>query len=501
MEEWSTRFWRESKPPVQQSDVSMKVRSLHFSTTVSLLLVSSLVIPACGIQENAKVVSLIASMQAKGHGVSVRFVDEAGTLTAEFNVGDEDQQAKHSLGSTSIAAGEGVPLFPVKESLLGKSESLPELNVSLTVERDGWKLNTVVWKSRPSDTERVNVKKYLWSPDGKQLFALSEYGLVYRIESDKWQVTHHSTAKGKDIAWSAAGLVLIEPGSQKPQKPWIQLEPMGPNASNNQRLRILDPATLEVKQAWRVEGDWVAGRPDSSVVYVVSTRTTSNRWMQVIDVRRGLLLNAFDRFQPLPERETDLSGKDHSFSHETPATPGIPTLSADGRHLFTVWELSGDSSRLLRLRVEGVRLICEERVRNFPVPPLTILKLSSGQRYLCVPDTKKSGFSLLDSNEFSKLAGTLDGPPKSAPARVQMAFDETSRTGFLVIQPDAISDAAQLIVRQKNVRIEFPLGEIYVIDLHPQGRGAMLSGPGQYYWLESGPAGPPLAIGGIGQTW
>lgn len=480
----------------QYRDMGRDGRDTVCEFTAAACLFASWWILAATVGCQSKVESMVAELQAENKQVCVRFERRQDGLYALLNPGISDEQSTAATRKLLLEEGSGLAL----ESAESKVDPLPEAKwpaLEITPTRHGsWNVQQLSFL-KPPYRKRLSVVFRGWSEGGRYGYALFRGGLL-KVDVDRGRIEGGIQLNDiQDAVLSSAGLVVLYTFSANKDgtlgTPWIQLRGL---SRDDFRLLVLDPDTLRVRNSWAVRGRRIAGHPGSPIVYVsqfdLRRQGRSSSRLLVIDVERGRLIEAVEEETLRPAVEVLAQAELRGGPPRDYVALRPPVVSPDGRWLLVIPESNrGQQQEVTRLRIEGTRLHCEQRLQC-AIDPETTATISSDSRYLCVPNSQQGpGCSLLQLDDFTKFVGSVAKEPRSGrqprPTIGQFAAHGESKTAY-VVTPQAKSGRLMdlRIVRGKQAAI-VPLGaRIYGLGFRPTRAGVLVTGESAHYWVEGG---------------
>jgi hypothetical protein len=442
-------------------------------------------------------------------GVFVRFEPMPdGSIKALINAGATPDGLTNWTLEQRLTFGNGIPLLPIQaswqvERQVEQGQSAPQLTAQDTHYRlhkiDAFrKTGPVAHQAEDvaghyrvaTDSFRRTVthgrqRRLLWSPHGNTAFALTSEGHLIKIDANTWKLVAAVRPKSRirDIAWSSQGLIALQKLSDSSHnaKPWAMIEPHPDQTSafESHRLFVIDPATLEIRRAYRLEGSAVVGHSDRDLVYVQQRKRSR---LLVVNVATGELVNMVHSDSLVSEKAVDSEGATSPSSHPCLDSADL-RLIRDGREMLSIDRRFG----LHRLSLTGPRISCRAYGK-----PAGSTKVTEDGQFLVFPRRmgRDTWLNFIRTQDFDETAGSVRCPMSPS----VFAVDSVSKT---IVYPLSSSQylpeprETKLRILQDEIDIAVPLGKETVLDMHthPQGHGVLVFAETGAYWLSFTPRG------------
>ena len=438
--------------------------------------------------EDKKVEAILNEFRPDKLGIFARFEPrEDGTMTAFLNAGATPELSTNWTREVTLSHGNGIPLIKLDCEWTVEKVDASEGKLLENIEQGtGYRLHTLKPVAASIGRFESPVWEVLWSEDGNDLYVHAAKGDLLKIDTRQWRIelAVRPRAGIRGMAWSSQGLIVLHYNSQSSRdlhraEPWVMIEPDADNRDGFAawRLLVLDPATLDIRRAYRVDANWVAGHPDRDLVYLHQVRRGR---LLVVNVATGELVNALRDNAIRPRKETgDVLATGGRQRRRFPF--GALTVIHNGRALLSTPQPPLGGSQFHRFRLWGPHVVCEQAGWNMPTSGKAPIKPSADGQFLCVPfQLHGRRYTLIRSDDFDTCAGWVECPSRMFN---RFAVDPISNSAVLA-ESDQKNAQLHILLGDKSTVIELENQVVSDVRANPQGRGFLVFTDAGTHWVE-----------------
>ncbi len=476
------------------------------------------------VREDQQIDQKLKEARSEELGIFVRFEPmEDDSIKVLINAGATPDDRTNWTMEQRLTFGHGIPLFSLDASWDVEIPAIEDRKlVQESAKGEHYRLQRMNLFAEQRSNVPSLIRKLIWSSDGNQLYVLTDLGHLLKINTRTWEITEAVRPKHRirDITLSSAGIIALHSNSSvfrssRLAKHWVMIESLSPQTGSfqEQRLLVIDPTTLKIKRAYRLEGTTVVGHPNRDLVYLHQNRRER---LLVVNVANGELVNMVHQDSLKPRKFVNSKGASSRISPARPIFADLQLLRG-GRNLLSIRD-HGSGFALHRFLLTGPHVTCTESLNNLPKSKGPVIVTNDG-RFLVFP-VGTNQLQMVSTGDFDKSLGTVSSSlpaqpylfeplTKSivigeAPASERRNFRQLSGNEPESLQPvdpfskpnpteakdyfpgDPLPPVVNLRFLQETMETRLILDGKKIVNLwaHPQGRGVLIYTNTNMYWLE-----------------